>query len=179
MKKLQYRAAVHRAVHTYAVAGALFTAVLAPPAMADGGRTIKLRIGVAITEMIGAGDSPACPLIGQITGSGYSTELGAVGIRATDCFVPTDATGTSFAFATKPGTVVTLTTANGDQLFGSYAGTATGAPAPIESISANLTISGGTGRYLNASGSANIEGVENIGTMPAVGVLVISGRLSY
>ena len=55
----------------------------------------------------------------------------------------------------------------------------TGAPAPIDSICANLTISGGTGRYLNASGSANIEGVENIGSMPAVGVLVISGRLSY
>ena len=83
------------------------------------------------------------------------------------------------AFATKPGTVVTLTTANGDQLFGSYAGTATGAPYPIESISASLKISGGTGRYANASGSATIEGVENIGTVPAVGVLVISGRLSY
>ena len=161
-----------------ALSAAALAALVGQPALADGVKTVKLRIGVAITEEISPGDSVACPAIGHIVGSGYSTELGAVTVQATDCFVPDATTPGSFNFYTRPLTFVTLSTANG-QLFGSYAGTATGAPYPIESISASLKISGGTGRYANASGSANIEGVENIGTMPAVGVLVISGRLSY
>ncbi|MEO6409406.1 MAG: hypothetical protein ABIO45_11730 [Burkholderiaceae bacterium] len=164
-----------------ALAGALFLALGGQPALADGAKTstVDLKIGVAITETLGPGDSAECPYIGQISGSGYSTELGAVEIAAIDCVVPTDASFTSFAFFTRPGTFVTVTTRSGGQLFGSYAGTATGAPAPIESISAKLTISGGNGRYRKASGTATIEGVENVGTMPAVGVLVISGKLSY
>ena len=137
--------------------------------------TVDLRIGVAFTETIGQGDS-LCQVIGQINGSGYSTVLGAVGIQSTDCIVPDDAFS-SFKFSSHPR--VKLTTRNGDEIWGTYDGIATGAPPPIASISATLTIAGGTGRYKNASGSATIEGVENIGTVPAVGVLVISGMLSY
>ena len=139
--------------------------------------TVDLRIGVAFTETIGPGDSLKCPVIGQINGNGYSTVLGAVGIQSTDCILPADATFSSFKFSSYPR--VTLTTRNGDEIWGTYDGIATGAPPPIASISATLTIAGGTGRYKNASGSATIEGVENIGLMPAVGVLVISGKLSY
>ncbi len=163
-----------------ALAACVLVALGSPPALADKTTDIDLRIGVAITETIEPGDSMACPMIGRLSGHGYSTELGPVSVEATDCFVPTDATGTSFKFFTKPETVVKLTTRNGDQVFGSYEnGLAKGAPFPIMSISANLKISGGTGLYRKASGSATIEGIENIGVVPAVGVLVISGKLSY
>lgn len=157
---------------------AMLAAFGAQPALAADNKTttVDLRIGVAFSETIGPGDSH-CPAIGHITGSGYSTELGAVGIRSTDCVVPDDATFSSFQFFSYPR--VTLTTRNGDEIWGTYKGTATGSPPPIASISATLSIAGGTGRYRNASGSATIEGVENIATVPAVGVLVISGKLSY
>ena len=162
-----------------ACAGAMLAALCTQPALAGDAKTtnVKLRIGVAFTETIRPSDSTSCPgLIGEISGTGYSTELGAVGIRSTDCFVP-DPTGTTLKFFTNPR--VTLTTLGGDEIWGTYEGTATGAPLPIISISANLMIAGGTGRYVNASGTASIEGIENIGSAPAVGVLVISGKLSY
>ena len=116
-------------------------------------------------------------MIGNITGGGYATELGAVTVQATDCFVPTGPM--SFAFATRPDTFVTLTTASGDQLFGTYSGTAVGNPLPVLAINGNVTFTGGTGRFKRASGSGTLQGVENIGSTPAVGFLVISGTLTF
>lgn len=152
------------------------TSTLADPGKT---RTLELKIGVAIAETLSPGDSATCPLIGHVSGAGYATELGAVSVLATDCFAPTDTTGTAFAFFTRPGTLVKLKTASGDELHGTYQGTAVGNPYPIQAISGNVAFSGGTGRFKRASGSASIEGVENIGTTPAVGFLVISGQLTF
>ena len=152
------------------------------PAHAGKEGSLTLRIGVAISETLAPGTDGICPgFEGHIRGVGYSTELGAVGIEATDCFVPApgDTTGSNFVFWTKPGTVVTLTTSSGDTLVGTTQGTATGQPFPIEAISGKVTFTGGTGRYKNAAGSGSIEGIENIGTTPATGILVISGTITY
>ena len=158
----------------------MLAALCAQPALAADARTtnVKLRIGVAFTETIQFPGDENCPAIGHISGSGFSTVLGVIGIKSTDCVFPADATLSSFKFFSYPR--VTLTTSSGDEIWATYKdGTATGSPPPILSISANLTIAGGTGRYENAFGSATIEGVENIGSVPPVGVLVISGKLSY
>ena len=150
------------------------------PAYAGKEGSLTLRIGVAISETLAPGTDGICPgFEGHIRGVGYSTELGAVSVQATDCFIPTDFSGQNFAFASKPGTVVTLTTSSGDTLVGTTQGTATGQPFPIEAISGKVTFTGGTGRYKNATGSGSIEGIENIGTTPATGILVISGTITY
>lgn len=167
---------LRRPFTTLACAAALLAA--AGGAFADSGKgtSIELKIGVAISETLTPGDSQSCPLIGNITGGGYATELGAVTVQATDCFAPTGPS--SFAFATRPGTFVTLTTASGDALYGTYSGTAVGNPLPVLAINGSVTFTGGTGRFKRASGSGTLQGVENIGTTPAVGFLVISGTLS-
>ena len=167
---------LRRPFTTLACAAALLAAAGGAFADPGKGKSIELKIGVAIAETLTPEDSPSCPFIGTITGGGYATELGAVTVQATDCFAQTDTT--SFAFKTRPGTVVTLTTASGDQLFGTYSGTAVGNPFPVLAINGNVTFNGGTGRFKRASGSGTLQGVENIGTTPAVGFLVISGTSS-
>ena len=150
------------------------------PAYAGKETSLTLRIGLAISETLAPVTDGICHgFEGHIQGVGYSTELGAVSVQATDCFVQTDSSGQNFAFASKPGTVVTLTTSSGDTLIGTTQGTATGQPFPIEAISGRVTFTGGTGRYKNAAGSGSIEGIENIGTTPATGILVISGTITY
>ena len=85
-----------------ALSAAALAALVGQPALADGVKTVKLRIGVAITEEISQGDSFACPAIGHIVGSGYSTELGAVTVQATDCFVPDATTPARLTFTRDP-----------------------------------------------------------------------------
>lgn len=171
--------ALRRPFASLAGAGALIAMLAsAGPAYAGKETSLTLKIGVAISETITETGNPLCPAIGQINGLGYSTELGAVRVQATDCFYPTEPFG-NFAFFTKPGTMVTLTTASNEMLYGTYQGTATGQPFPIEAISANVSFNGGTGRFEKATGSATIDGIENIGTVPATGVLLITGKVTY
>lgn len=176
---MQASPALRRSLSRLACAGALF-ATLASPALADKTSSVKLKIGIAFTETLALSSDGICPVFeGRISGTGYSTDLGAVSVQATDCFVPTDASGTNFMFMTKPGTVVSLKTASGDILYGTYQGTATGQPFPIEALSGTVTFAGGTGRFAKASGTGTLEGVENIGSEPATGVIVISGKVTY
>ena len=176
---MQTSPAIRRSLTRIACAGALF-ATLAGPALADKTSTIKLKIGIAFTETIAASADGVCPYFeGHLSGAGFSTDLGAVTVQATDCFVPTDPSGANFMFMTKPGTSVALRTASGDTLFGTYQGTATGQPYPIEALSGTVTFAGGTGRFAKASGTGTLEGVENIGGEPATGVIVISGKVTY
>ena len=168
---------LRRPFTTLACAATLLAAASGAFADPGKGKSIELKIGVAISETLTPGDDPVgCPMIGNITGGGYATELGAVTVQATDCFKQTDAT--TFAFITRPGTFVTLTTASGDELYGTYSGTGVGNPLPVLAINGNVTFNGGTGRFKRASGSGTLQGVENIGTTPAVGFLVISGTSS-
>ena len=167
---------LRRPFTTLACAAALLAATGGALAEPGKGKSLELKIGVAISETLTSGDPATCPVIGNITGGGYATELGAVTVQATDCFAPTGPT--SFAFVTHPITVVTLTTASGEALYGTYSGTAVGNPFPVLAINGNVTFNGGTGRFKRASGSGTLQGVENIGITPAVGFLVISGSLN-
>ncbi len=159
------------------LAFACATALLAAPAgsaWAQKLKTVDFKAGLTITETL-IGASADCALIFAVSGSGYATTLGPVTFTSTDCVNLSPTGDGSLTFASNN---VTLTVAGGDTLTGSYGGTATPQPAPIMGIAGTVTITGGTGRYLNASGSATIEGVEVITPPTGTGALFISGKLA-
>jgi hypothetical protein len=68
------------------------------------------------------------------------------------------------------------TAANGDQLFSEWSGTSTSI-GPDVTFSGPATFSGGTGRFVNASGSAFISGTASFVT--STGQFIQEGTLSY
>lgn len=111
----------------------------------------------------------------EITGSGNETHLGKT---------------TFFSNSTVDGTVVPniqtgsidMTGANGDQLIGSFSGTATPPDANGNvTFSGDYTISDGTGRFTGASGSGTYNGDANIfigtGQLSFIGTVSSPGSL--
>jgi hypothetical protein len=100
-----------------------------------------------------------CPsplLLESYQGSGTATHTGKYSIVNSHCLNP--ATG-----ALTDGSFV-KTAANGDQLFGTYVGSASviQPPSPIGvfGISGTLTFTGGTGRFNGATGTTTMSGTE-------------------
>lgn len=83
----------------------------------------------------------------QITGSGTSSHLGKSSFVA----------NSTINFTTPPpfllGGTAVFTAANGDQIFTSFSGSATPAGTGMNEVEMVHTITGGTGRFSNASGS--------------------------
>jgi hypothetical protein len=100
-----------------------------------------------------------CPsplLLESYLGGGTATHTGKYDIVNSHCLDP--ATG-----ALTNGTFV-KTIASGDQLFGTYGGSASviqpPAPIGIFAINGTLTFTGGTGRFTGATGTTTISGTE-------------------
>jgi hypothetical protein len=100
---------------------------------------------------------PRCPaplLLESEAGGGTATHVGNYTIVNSHCLDPR--TG-----ALTGGTFV-KTAANGDQLFGTYLGTASviqpPTPIGIFGISGTVTFTGGTGRFAGATGTTSMEG---------------------
>jgi hypothetical protein len=75
---------------------------------------------------------------------------------------------------------VTLTAANGDQLFTSFSGTGCGVPSPgIGTNSGTTTFGGGTGRFVDASGSATFTSTIDQSVSPNVSETRVVGTISY
>jgi hypothetical protein len=114
-------------------------------------------------------------LVGATTGTGTASHLGAVTLVATDCITPGMNT---FTFS---GGKLTLTAANGDELNATYNGLlqplANTAPYTLYSISGNLIFTGGTGRFVGATGSGYLGGTENIKT--GQGQFEVTATLNY
>jgi hypothetical protein len=105
----------------------------------------------------------------EVTGTGHSTQLGEYSGHYRECFVPATGAVTGGSF--------TLTAASGDTLFGTYGGQA----VPMDDPSVVVyddpgVITGGTGRFAGASGTANTSGVANLATGEYNGT--ISGSVS-
>ena len=100
------------------------------------------------------GRCPAPLLLESDQGGGTATHVGKYTIVNSHCVDPI--TG-----ALTGGTFV-KTTANGDQIFGTYAGSATviQAPAPVGifSLSGTVEFTGGTGRFAGATGTTSMTG---------------------
>ena len=103
-------------------------------------------------------------LVVDVTGTGYATQLGKSSAHYRECLLP--ATG-----AVTGGTF-TLTAANGDMLFGTYSGQAfpTGDPNVLTYEDPGV-VTGGTGRFADASGSVTQSGVANLATGEYEGTL--------
>lgn len=155
------------------VASAVLLAVIISPAIASSGQPDRpLKATLVTQEQVAF--MPNCPskFGGTMTGTGTSTHLGKVSLTATDCITPVE---DSFIFE---GTF-TLIAANGDKLTGEHSGafvpTNTG---PVYNLSdAKFEITGGTGRFTQATGSADLQGIQNIKT--GKGKIEVDGTISY
>ncbi len=79
-------------------------------------------------------------------------------------------------FGTQTGTR-TFTAANGDELYATVAGTSAPIGPGLIGFSATLTFTGGTGRFANASGTAQGDGVAN--QMTQTSTVRLDGSISY
>jgi hypothetical protein len=93
-------------------------------------------------------------LLTVLEGGGTATHVGRYTIVNSHCVDPVSGALTDGRFS--------KTAANGDQLFGTYAGNSSviQAPAPIGifAVHGTLTYTGGTGRFAGVTGSAILEG---------------------
>ena len=129
------------------------------------------------TDTLTFGDTPcaAGEAWYQHTGTGYIAHLGEVDVTVVHCARMTSpTTGTA-----GPGTI-TLTAANGDQLFMTESATieiAIGPSGPTSIIELEWEVTGGTGRFANATGSGTGSGL----SLLALGTTSMSyvGTIAY
>ena len=122
---------------------------------------------------------PAPLLRESDAGGGTATHIGRYTITNSHCVDPSSGALTGGSFV--------KTAANGDQIFGTYVGTATviQAPAPVGifRVSGTVTFTGGTGRFAGASGTTNMAGTEQAdfsqAPVPTQVTLTMVGKISY
>ncbi|MDQ3186392.1 MAG: hypothetical protein M3Q16_08090 [Pseudomonadota bacterium] len=165
----------HEALKHNVISALLFTALIFPAVALSGPKSPKnvpLKVSLVTQEQVGF--TPDCPskFGGILTGTGKGTHMGKVSLAAKDCITPME---NSFTFR---GTFE-LTAANGDKLTGDYNGSFT--PLDIASMysltDASLQITGGTGHFSKATGSAKLTGSQNIQTGKAK--MEADGTISY
>lgn len=149
----------------------LLTAIIYPTVVLSGPTNVPLKASLVTQEQTGY--RPDCPskFGGTTTGTGKSSHLGKVSLMATDCITPME---NYFTFKGK----FELTASNGDKLTGDYSGSFKPITPPKYSLSdAVFQITGGTGRFSQASGSAELQGTQNIQT--GKGKIEANGTISY
>jgi hypothetical protein len=136
------------------------------PQLADTGPTVPqlARTQVPITSSYRAqgtiGTAPRCDALGllyvSLEGEGIESHVGRYTIRNSHCLNPATGEFTAGSFQ--------KVSASGDELSGTYEGTSTviQAPAPVGifAIEGQLTFTGGTGRFANATGSQEMVGTQ-------------------
>jgi hypothetical protein len=149
-----------------------FAAAIFPVAAFSGPKEVPLKISLEIQEQVGY--KPNCPsqFGSTITGKGKSSHLGKVTLATMDCITPM---GDHFTFKGE----FTLTAANGDKLTGDYSGSfvPVGAGPIYKLADAELKITGGTGRFSQANGIAELNGSQD--TTTGRGKMEADGRISY
>jgi hypothetical protein len=99
---------------------------------------------------------PAPLLLESYQGGGTATHVGKYTIVNSHCLNPGTGALTNGSFV--------KTAANGDQLFGTYVGSASviqpPSPIAIFSVSGTVTFTGGTGRFTGATGTTTMAGTE-------------------
>jgi hypothetical protein len=144
-------------VRSHIVAAAALTAAVgfvAPAAPAAAETPFKSRL---TAHAVFVPTSTPGVLAGTVSGAGHATHLGRVTLATTEII----------DFASSPGTLLILdgrmvmVAANGDELRWSYSGTGTLPPDADGNIalSGTFVITGGTGRFSDASGSGTFTGV--------------------
>ena len=161
----------------------VLAAFIGTSAAAQTSSTTSFTARLAFTEIvIPAAPGGPCFLDGDLSGSGTATQLGRVTATSQDCINPRgDPAAGTFSFHDNyaPSGLVFIGE-SGDQLHARYSGTlAPRANAPHR-ISGLFVITGGTGRYVGATGGGIVEGSEDI-SQPGFGQgqVTLAGVLSY
>jgi hypothetical protein len=143
--------------------------------------------GIQISEVLQVpsydpGCQPTDPAVesaalGFINGSGLASAIGAFTLESVDCvrsasplpyfLPPFNFSSTAFKLITAQGEIVV-----------SYGGTAEMQPTGLLVLKGNFIFTGGTGKFRNVRGGGALLGVENIGTVPATGFVMLSGTIS-
>lgn len=143
-------------------------------------RPFKAKL--ALMETVTFYGGPPCFGIASVQAVGNATHLGTVTARSHDCINPQGPNApNSFSFSsigTGPAGLV-FTAANGDAVYASYSGTANAQASGPHLIAGQFIITGGTGRFLGATGGGTLTGFEDLsqivtgrGEIEVIGVIV-------
>jgi hypothetical protein len=150
---------------------AVFTLLcLAGPMMAQDALPFQGTVSGSSTR---SATNDPCLFLVTISGAGQATYLGNFTWQSTHtlnvCTTPFTVSGGS----------LTLTAADGDQLFGTYTGTSHVIPnttPPVIAFDVTITITGGTGRFANTTGT--IEGTGQADTGTGAATATLAGTIS-
>lgn len=136
--------------------------------LASGGASAVAGSDLPFKGAFNATETVAGPLH-NLTGEGEATHLGRLMITASFNVTPPPVSATGTA---------TWTASNGDQLLASTAGTAVIA-FPTATITETHTITGGTGRFADASGMLIVERVLNLQSLASTATVTGSLTLEH
>ena len=154
----------------FATGAVLMSAALC--ASADPATYKDFKLSGVLQEIPGPSARCASNFGGTIQGFGSSSLVGnRITILATDCITPN---GTSYTFSDGKLLITTLT---GELLFANYSGqfVPTGEGTKYVFTGATFQVTGGTGRYVNASGGGDMTGGEDMAT--GQGTVQLTGRI--
>ena len=153
----------------------LATATLLVPSVTLAKQPKPFKATIAISEVLEPKGGPPCFFLGHISGTGHATDVGTVTVASLDCLNPDPLNTMVLWFSSHQ---VVLTATNGDQLFATYGGTLTTQGA-AGAISGGWQITGGTGRFSQATGQGVVQGLENLSVSPAQGEVELTGEIAY
>ena len=150
--------------------GASFTA---PAASAASLVTKPLVITGVIHEVLGPSLRCTSKLGGTLVGHGNDPILGQVAFMGKDCVTPS---GPLLTFSNGR---ITLLTSSGEVIYANYSGQAvpTGEGTKVVFSNATFQITGGTGRYNQASGGGDFTGSQEL--LTGTGTIKLSGKITY
>ena len=154
------------------ISSILLAILMLPAAVLADATSRPLKASIETHEQPGFRADCPSKFGGTTTGTGKSTHMGKVSLKAIDCITPME---DHFIFE---GTF-TLTAANGGTVTGGYKGAFV--PADDQSryslSGAKFEITGGTGRFHGAKGIAELKGDQDIAT--GKGKIEVDGTISY
>ncbi|WP_151633475.1 hypothetical protein [Noviherbaspirillum aerium] len=171
----------HRALPVPVALAALAGALCTPLAHA-GSKDVPLKATLNVEEhlgqlpkCIGANNEAPGPG-GTITGSGQASHLGSVTLNASHCIAP----GNGTQLVIYRGELM-FTAANGDLAYGRYSGVLTPTAPGVFRFQGDFHITGGNGRFDDASGNGQLSGTYygSPATGVIAGTITASGRVSY
>lgn len=162
---------------------AVLLAAFATSGIASEPKSKPFKAELTVTESVTLLGAAPCFAIGTVQATGTATHLGKFTAASQDCINPRgvfDPSGpNSFSFASGAAGLVFIA-ANGDNLFAAYSGNLTAQPTGPHHITGQFVITGGTGRFLGATGGGILTGYEDISqVVSGFGQIKAIGKIVY
>jgi len=118
---------------------------------------------LTLNETVAFTGAPPCIAIGSVQATGVALNLGKFTAASTDCINPLGTLVNAFAFSSTASPAgLMLLFDSGEQLFITYSGTLTPRLSAPHRLAGQFVITGGTGRFLGATGGGVLSGQEDI-----------------